>query len=226
MVDPDDAKRWDKIHERTHKETTGPSAYVQEKEKLFPRGSVVCELGGGTGTDTVYILKNGHSVILLDISEFALKVAQKQAQEAKVAERLKVAHTDFGLHALPISDNSVDIVYSRISLNYFGRKQTTILFTDIYRFLKPQGRAYLTFKSPEDAKEMEYLEKTATVYEPQVFIDGGQLRSRFTKEQLEEMLQQAGITDFGVTPYQEDLGPGEKGGGQILYVNEVIFTKK
>ena len=226
MVDPDDAKRWDITHERTHKEHFGPSVYVQEKEKLFPRSAVVCELGGGTGADAAYILKNGHSVILLDISEFALKVAQKEAQEAKVAERLKVVHTDFGLNALPISDSSVDIVYSRISLNYFGRKQTTILFTDIYRILKPKGRAYLTFKSPEDAKEIEYLEKTATVYELQVFIDRGQLRSRFTKEQLEGMLKQAGITDFGVTPYHEDLGPGEKGGGQVLYVNEVIFTKK
>jgi ubiquinone/menaquinone biosynthesis C-methylase UbiE len=226
MVDPDDAKRWDVIHKKTHKEIIGPSAYAQEKEKQFPRGSVVCELGGGTGADAVHFLKNGHSVILLDISDFALKVVQKQAQEAKVAERLKVVQTDFGLHALPLSDNSVDIAYSRISLNYFGRKQTTFLFTDIYRILKPGGRAFITLKSPDDAKEMEYLERTATVYEPNVYIDSGQLRSRFTKEHLQEMLQQAGVTDFGIVPYQEDLGPSEKGDGLILYVNEVVFTKK
>lgn len=225
MVDPDDARRWDVIHKKTHKENIGPSVYAQEKEKLFPRACVVCELGGGTGDDAVHFLKNGHSVILLDISEFGLKVAQKKAQEANVVARLKVVQTDFGLQALPLADSSVDVVYSRISLNYFGRKQTTILFSDVHRMLKPGGHAYLTFKSPHDAKEMEYLEKTATLYEPNVYIDSGQLRSRFSVEDLKKMLTEVGINNFSVTPHQENLGTGEGAAGQILYVNEVSFTK-
>lgn len=220
MVDPDDVKRWDAVHEKTYKEDVGHSNYAEEKEKLFPRGAVVCELGGGTGADAVYFLKKGHSVALLDISEFALKTAQKRAQQAKLAERLKVVQTDFGMYDIPLSNNSVDVCYSRISLNYFGEKQTTKLFADILRILKPGGQAFLTFKSNEDAKEMEYLEKTATAYEPFVYIDNGQLRSRFPKEMLEDMVQKAGVANFSVTPKQEDLG-----GGQSLFVNEVVLQK-
>ena len=33
------------------------------------------------------------------------------------------------------------------------------------------GKAYLTFKSPADIEEMEYLTKATSVYEPNVFID-------------------------------------------------------
>lgn len=220
MVDPNDAKKWDAIHEKTEKEGLRYSKYAEEKEKLFPRGSIICELGGGTGADAIYFLRNGHSVILLDISEFALKVAKKLAEQNKVADKLKVVQADFGIHQLPVADSSIDVVYSRISLNYFGNKQTVILFGDIFRLIKSGGNAYISFKSPDDVKEIEFLEKTTTLYEPQVYIDGSQLRSRFSKDKLEEMLKEAGVTNFSVTPYQEDLG-----GGQTLFVNDIHFTK-
>jgi len=48
----------------------------QEKELQFPNGSVVVDLGGGTGEDALYFMQTGHSVVLFDISEYALKVAK------------------------------------------------------------------------------------------------------------------------------------------------------
>ena len=61
MVVMDDAKRWDIIHQRTSQESDRHSVYAEEKEKLFPRGSIVCDLGGGTGDDAIYFLRNGLS---------------------------------------------------------------------------------------------------------------------------------------------------------------------
>lgn len=221
----DDSKRWDAIHQKIHKEHEWHSRYAEEKEKLFPRNSLVVDLGAGTGSDAVYFLKNGHRVVALDISEFALKVTQEKAKSAGLTKNLVVRQMDFGLHSIPIKDDSADVVYSRISLNYFGIKQTTKLLMDVYRILKPGGVAFISLKSPDDAVEMEYLEKSATLYEPNVFIEGGMIRSRFTQEQLRTMLQRAQITNFKVNPVKEDLSGRRQGHHPILFANEVCFKK-
>ncbi len=221
----DDAKHWDAVHQKIHESNEWHSLFAEEKEKLFPRGSLVVDLGAGTGADAVYFLKQGHSVVALDISEFALKVTMDKAKASGFVKNLVTRQMDFGLQSIPIKDASVDIVYSRISINYFGNKQTTIIFKDIYRILKSGGVAYISLKSPDDTNEMEYLEKSATIYEPNVYIEAGMLRSRFTVQQLEEMLKRAEIPNFEVKPYKEDLSGRKEGHHPILYVNEVAFKK-
>lgn len=224
----DDTTRWDLIHQKTFKDREWHSAYAESKEKVFPRGSLVVDLGGGTGSDALYFLQKGHGVILLDISPYALKVSEEKAKAQNLSRKLVTRHMDLNLHKIPVKDSSVDVVYSRISLHYFDSKHTIKLFKDVYRVLKPGGYAYLTFKSPEDKEEMEYLQKSTVIYEPNVFIENGMLRSRFTKEQLESMLSKSGISNFQVNPYQENLGNrGEAGEGHypILYLNEVVLTK-
>lgn len=221
-----DAKRWDAIHQNIHKANEWHSSYAEEKEKLFPRNALVVDLGAGTGADAVYFLKKGHSVVALDISEFALKVTQEKAKAAGLSKNLVTRQMDLGLHSIPVKDASIDVVYSRISINYFGVKQTTFIFREIYRVIKNGGGAYISLKSPDDAIEFEYLEKSATLYEPNVFIEGGMLRSRFTKIQLEEILIGAGIRNFEVKPHKENLGGRNEGHHPILFVNEVSFKKE
>src|SRR3989344_402018 len=221
----DDATRWDIIHKKSHKETDTHSKYAEEKEVLFPRKSLVVELGAGRGTDAMYFLGKGHSLIALDISAFALKILQERAKKMNLDKKLVARQIDFGLQLIPVKDSSVDVVYSRISINYFGSKQTTKLFKDIYRILKPGGLAFISLKSPDDTLEMQYLERSSTLYEPNVFIEGGLLRSRFTKDQLKIMLKAAEIPEFSVESYQEDLST--KGGdhNKVLFVSEVSFKK-
>lgn len=222
----DDTKRWDIIHQRTSQDDDRHSVYAEEKEKLFPRGSIVVDVGGGTGDDALYFLKKGHSVILLDISDFALKVVQKKAKDAGLDKHLVAHKVDFGLHRLPLKQNSADVVYSRISLHYFPKEETIEILKTIYETLKPGGSAYLTFKSPDDTEEMEYLTNNAVVYEPSVYIENGQLRSRFSVEELKEMLNELKIADFQVHPYKEAIGVKGKEHRQVLLLNEVNFTKK
>jgi ubiquinone/menaquinone biosynthesis C-methylase UbiE len=222
----DDAKHWDAIHKKIHKADEWHSLFAEEKEKLFPRGSLIVDLGAGTGADVLYFLKQEHSVVSLDISEFALNITQEKAKASKFSKNLVVKQVDFGLSSIPVKDESVDVVYSRISLNYFGNKQTSIIFKDIYRILKQGGVAYISLKSPDDEVEMEYLEKSATLYEENVFIEGGMLRSRFTKAQIEEILKRAEVPNFEVKPHKEDLSGRKEGHHPILFVNEITFKKE
>jgi len=220
-----DAKLWNAIHRKQYETNEWHSHYAEEKEKLFPKESIVVDLGGGTGADALYFLQKGHSVVLLDISEFAVKVALEKIKKAGFSDRFVVRQVDYGLNELPLKNNSVDAVYSRISLNYFPSDQTIKILCEINRVLKKGRKAYLTFKSPEDKTEMEYLEKTAVVYEPGVYIHNGQLRSRFTKEQLVEILSKTGIKNYNIIPYQEKLSEKKEGHHPVLFTNEVIITR-
>ena len=218
----DDTARWNFIHQKTHSVDLVHSKYAEEKEKLFPRNSLVVDLGGGAGFDSVYFLKQGHSVVLFDISDVALALAAQKAQELQLQEKLVTRQIDFGLHDLPVKEESVDIVYSRIALHYFESAHTIKIFQNIYKVLKKGGTAYLTFKSPNDLAEMDRLGKTATLFEPNVFIENGLIRSRFTIDQLKAMLTKAGVGECSVQEYKEQLGDS---GEHTLLLNEVTFTK-
>ena len=221
-----DSKRWDIIHRKTHKDTDKHSAYAVEKEVLFPRGSVVCDLGGGTGVDTLYFLQKGHQVILFDISAFALEVAERKVKQAGLETKLVTRQVDFGLHQIPLNPKSVNVVYSRISLHYFPASEFTAMLSTIYMSLVPGGMAFISVKSNEDEAEMEYLREAAPEYEPGVFIENGQLRARFSISQLEDILRNAGIPQFEVKPYNEQLAHNVHGLPQILLLNEITFYKK
>jgi hypothetical protein len=72
---------------------------------------------------------------------------------------------------------------------------------------------------------MKYLNNRASVYEPMVYIDNGQMRSRFDTEKLYELLWKAGIQGGKVEPHVEDIGVDERGNPAKLYVNEISFTR-
>jgi len=220
----DEAELWDSIHQKSLKQDETPSLYALEVEPLFPRSSILVELGAGTGNDALFFLSKGHKVIALDISSFALKTLNERAKRKGLSDNLMTRKMDFSYGAFPIKENSVDVVYSRISLNYFPRKRTVEIFSNIYKILKVGGRAFLTLKSPEDLNEMQRL-KDLSLFEPYVFIDAGILKSRFPKEELERILKDAGIPNFSVSPYKEDLSKKE-GVETFLYVNEVRFYKQ
>jgi len=220
-----DSDRWDLIHKKNQTDPESHSKYAEEVEKLFPRGSLVVDIGSGTGLDAMYFLKMGHMVIALDISQFALETLIKKAEYLGFSSKIVVKQTDYGLHKLPIKDSAVDAVYSRIALNYFDKEHTSRLFSDIYRILKPGGRAFLTLKAPNDPEEMEYLEKSTVVFEPHVFIENGMLRSRFSLEELSEIAAQAQIPNPKLKYIKEDLSQKGDGHGVVLHLNEITFEK-
>jgi ubiquinone/menaquinone biosynthesis C-methylase UbiE len=83
-----DAMRWDSINKRTFHPSHKESHYAEEKEKLFPKGSLIVEIGGGAGEDAVYFLRQGHSVIFLDISPEALKIAQERVKSENLSSKI------------------------------------------------------------------------------------------------------------------------------------------
>lgn len=218
---------WNKSH-LNHPRNRDASAYAKDKERSFPKNSVICDLGGGDGTDSFYFLQSGHKVHLFDISNFALSVAIERAREYNLEKNLIANQLDLSKDDISLKDKSVDIVYSRLALHFFSLARTADIFKEIFRVLKENGVAYVVVKSPEDQKEMKWLRENSEQLEGGIFSENGLIKTRFTKEQYEKLLEGIGIKNFKVGDYIEKFGEQKvfvkSKADEFLYI-EIIIKK-
>jgi len=194
---------WDESSKKVPENKT-PSNYAIEKELLFPRNSLICDIGGGIGIDSLYFISKGHSACDLDVSDYALEVAQRKSSKLKLTTFTTV-QSDLSNGSLPFENNSFDIVFSHLSLHYFSLEITSRLLKEISRILKPSGKAFISMKSPDDKEEMSHLKSNAKEIEPSVFDDNGQTKTRFSKETYNKMLKDNEIRDYSICDYLEDF---------------------
>lgn len=199
------------------------SGYASKVETRFPHRSLVLDLGGGRGFDAIYFAERGHYVTLVDISDYALQIAVEKAVVKGLT--IKTIKLDLGEDGLWSFDDQFDVVYSRLALHYFDEPKTTQIFKNINRSLKPGGKTYLTIKSPQDETEMNFLRGTAQEILENVFVDGSTTKTRFSKDQLSKLIQQAGISDFSIKKYRDVLNDITKSGNKVLLCNEITWTK-
>ncbi len=115
-----------------------------------------------------------------------------------------------------------------MALHYFDFETTISIFKEIFNILNNEGKTFITVKSPKDKPEMKYLKKTSKKIGENVYKTGIQIKSRFTREQWEAILQKAGIEKYTVTEYKEDLsgrGDTTKSGNTKYLLNEIRFNK-
>lgn len=202
------------------------SMYAEQVEKLFPREAAVCDVGGGSGEDACYFLQKGHRVTLIDQSESSLQVAKGKAEEMGKGEMLQTGMCRLEEEVIPLPEQSQDIVYSRLVLHFFLRERTVKILKEMKRILRKTGTAYLVVKSPEDKKEMAFLQQMAKQIAEGVYESAGEIKTRFRKDQWEEMLLDAGINSFRIQDHTEDLrqrGDVTDSGNQIMLLTEIIF---
>lgn len=220
---------WNKsAGERT--ELRNPSFYAIEKERLFPRHSLVCDLGGGAGSDALYFVSMGHKVDLLDISDAALEIVAKESEKRKISNNISFIQYDMSKGILPLADDTYDIIYSRLSLHYFRPEILYKIFEEIYRSLKIDGSAYITMKSPDDYQEMEYLRSTANKLEDYVFTDEWLTRARYPIDALESILEplKCNLKELSIVKKVENIDISSdktNSGATKLLVNEISFCK-
>jgi SAM-dependent methyltransferase len=153
-------------------------------------GQVVLDLGSGAGFDCFLaaraVGKNGR-VIGVDMTHEMLGKARENAQEngfTNVEFRLGE------IEALPVADNSVDVIISNCVINLSPEKQR--VFNEAFRVLRPGGRLAVadmvaTALLPDDIKA-DWAAYTGC-------ISGA---SQITE--LERMLQTSGFKDIKIAP--------------------------
>jgi ubiquinone/menaquinone biosynthesis C-methylase UbiE len=220
-------EHWNKSHLK-HPKDRQPSDYAKDKEKYFPHGSVVCDLGGGDGTDSIYFLEKGYQVYLYDVADLALKRAEKRAELKGLENHLITKAINLENDAIPTEDNFFDVLYARLSLHYFYKDRVIEIFKDIYRVLKEKGTSYIVVKSPNDKNEMKWLESNSEKLGGGIYNENGLIKTRLTKDQYRAMLVNAGIADFKINDYIEKFGEQKifvKSKAEELLYTEITIQK-
>ncbi|MFW9804159.1 MAG: class I SAM-dependent methyltransferase [Candidatus Thorarchaeota archaeon] len=105
-------------------------------------GSVIIDLGCGTGRISIHLARNASKLIAVDASETMLSLARKRIEQEGLENRLAILQSDAG--NLKVESNSVDTV---VSINVFSHlPHLTKVVREIHRVLKPGGN--LVFNYP------------------------------------------------------------------------------
>ncbi|KAG8993682.1 hypothetical protein FRB94_010468 [Tulasnella sp. JGI-2019a] len=162
-------------------------------------GDTVVDLGSGGGMDVLLAASkvgpSGH-VIGLDMSQDMLSLAIRNATSAGYSEP-QVSFKHCILSNLPLLDNSVDLVISNCVLNLLPTTQKPIVWKEIARILKPEGKVVISdvlAKKPPSEEMKKDLARWV-----------GCIAGASLVQECEDYLRAAGLTAFQLVPTGADL---------------------
>jgi ubiquinone/menaquinone biosynthesis C-methylase UbiE len=207
---------WNKSQTK-HTPLTNPSQYSIKVEKLFSRNSNILDIGGACGNDSIYFQNKGHIPTIIDISTVAQQEAKNRRQDISFIIR------DLISTPYPFNDRSFDIVFSRLTLQYFTPEEILLILKEVKRLLKTNGMAYISVKSIFDEKEMQSLRENGEEITKGVFQVDKVIKSRYAHEQWKEFVLEAGFTEFQVNEITEKLNYSNKHGNSKLLLTELVI---
>lgn len=110
---------------KTKKELSFIRKYI-EKKKLK-----ILDIGGGSGRFAIPLAKLGHDVVVIDISEEALRILKKNNVNIKSINQNYMDFTN--------DDEYYDTIIAIESLDYFNSSELPKVFSKIYSQLNPSG---------------------------------------------------------------------------------------
>ena len=183
---------------------------ITESFGLADKRGTGIDIGGGPGNLVLELARcsPGFSWINVDINPFFASYLYEGALEKGCAERVGFLPAD--VHELPLRDNYADVVVSRGSLQQWRDREKA--FSEIYRILKPGGRAFIGRGFSENlpletAREVRARQGGGPRYDPDN-----------SARELEEMMARLGIEGFQVTRPRTDQE-------QVNYGVWVVFQK-
>jgi ubiquinone/menaquinone biosynthesis C-methylase UbiE len=115
-----------------------------DAERLAPLigpSDTVLDLGCGIGRVVRYVAPSCETIWAVDASETMLGYARSRLAGLGNVRFARCLGT-----SIPeVADDSVDVVYSLITLQHLEREDAFALLRDLRRVLRPDGRAYITF---------------------------------------------------------------------------------
>lgn len=111
------------------------------KEYCPSKYSTVVDFGCGIGRIMLYL--DYHNLIGIDTSQEMLDIAKDSFSELPFATNFKFIKAS-GEH-LPIETNSVDLIYSFITLQHIDKEDVSLIVKEFYHILKVGGRILLHF---------------------------------------------------------------------------------
>lgn len=141
---------WKKKHTlyRNQAWSEKPSIFAEQMTQLIPKNARILELGAGQGQDSVYFTRLGNYVVSTDISDKANSIRQKRKDTEEMSS-MEISKLDIS-DPFPYEQESFDIVYAHLAIQFFTLTKTQEVFNEVYRVLKPGGKLMLLVNSVND----------------------------------------------------------------------------
>ncbi|WP_051296496.1 class I SAM-dependent methyltransferase [Anaeroarcus burkinensis] len=139
------------------------------------------DYGFGSGNNMMHFLKRGFEVSGVEISEQALELSKKRAQDCGYEVELRLLSDG----TIPFSDNSFDIVVAWQVLCYNDWNTLRLAVNEIERVLKPGGVFLGTMTDLGDISHIESVEIGDHLYRSQVKGQDGAIRIIVNKDDLQ-----------------------------------------
>ncbi len=133
---------WDSMRQGFFSENIRTKAFAKAGLKS---GSVVADIGAGTGFITEGLLDKNVEIKTIDQSQAMIDVMKKKFKDSDNIEYF-VGDSDH----LPLKENSVDFAFCNMYLHHVNAPQKAI--NEIYRILKPGGKLIITDIDKHDDK--------------------------------------------------------------------------
>jgi SAM-dependent methyltransferase len=177
---------------------TTPSDPGKNAIALFEHDGVsdLLELGAGQGHDTVWFLHAGLTVTALDYADTALNELRHTAATAGAGPKLTTVVHDVR-EPLPLSDHSVDAVYSHMLFKMaLSTAELVDLAGEVHRVLRPGGLLVYTVRHTGDAHY-----GVGTAHGDNMFESGGFIVHFFDRSLVDR--RAAGFTVRDLVEFEE-----------------------
>ncbi|WCF07925.1 class I SAM-dependent methyltransferase [Paenibacillus thiaminolyticus] len=146
-------KKWDNLHRRSQFQLKFPNEMIirfikGNFKKGHPGQTKILDLGCGTGRHVIFLAQEGYDVTGIDFSRPGLDFTKHALAELGLQANL----IEGSITQLPFPDNYFDGIVSFAVIYYFLSEDIDCIIQEIYRTLKPGGKAFIVVRSTADRR--------------------------------------------------------------------------
>lgn len=152
----------------------------------------VLDLGSGTGRNAFYFAELGASVVGIEISTTAVRLAKSRAEEAGLDITY---HQQDMAKPFPVASESIDIILDVTSSNSLDETSRSIYLAECIRVLKPGGYMFLKALCKDGDENAKYLLKHSPgrEYDTYFMKDLGLYERVFSREDIVKLYTSVGF---------------------------------
>ena len=177
------------------------TAFAERTIELGPPQGLILDVGTGTARIPILMCqwRPQWQIVGIDLAQSMLQVAQKNVELSGLQQQIRLEFVD--AKQLPYPDKHFDMVVSNSLIHHLPNPLPFLL--ELKRVLKPNSAILLRdLIRPDSLKTLEAIVEKVTAdcnaHQKKLFSDS--LRAAFTLDEVNELVQQAGLE--GVKVYQ------------------------
>lgn len=143
--------------------------YLQKEEKIGLKNLKILDLGSGAGRNSNYLAGLGNSVVGLEISDTALDIAKRRAEDLNIKENVRYLKQSIG-SKYPFEDQAFDLALDIISSNSLNEAEREIYLSEVWRTLKSSGYFFVRALCKDGDKNAKNLLKISPGKETDTYL--------------------------------------------------------